>query len=54
MVMRGYAKREVDDYLASLHDDPSLGVPAFRKVMRGYDVDQVDMYIHHLKSRPGS
>ncbi|HEY7325175.1 MAG TPA: DivIVA domain-containing protein [Streptosporangiaceae bacterium] len=49
--MRGYDRREVDLYLARQADDPSLAVPAFREVMRGYNVEQVDMYIDELKAR---
>jgi DivIVA domain-containing protein len=50
LVMRGYNRSEVDDYLARLSDDPNLAVPAFRLGMRGYDRRQVDEYIEELKS----
>jgi len=47
--MRGYATREVDDFLARLSDDPDLPVPGFARVMRGYDPAQVDLYIERVK-----
>ncbi len=51
--MRGYDPREVDLYLQRVSDDPSLPVPAFREVLRGYSIEQVDMYIEELKARLG-
>jgi cell division septum initiation protein DivIVA len=48
--MRGYATREVDDFLARLSGDPDLPVPGFARVMRGYDPAQVDLYIEHVKA----
>jgi DivIVA domain-containing protein len=53
LAMRGYDRRQVDQYLSDLSDDRSLAVPAFRQVMRGYNVDEVDMHIAELKARPG-
>ena len=48
--MRGYATRDVDDFLARLSDEPDLPVPAFARVMRGYDAGQVDLYIDRVKA----
>ena len=48
--MRGYATREVDDFLARLSDEPDLSVPAFSRVMRGYDPEVVDLYIERVKA----
>jgi DivIVA domain-containing protein len=54
LAMRGYAPREVDDFLARLSDDPDLPLPRFSRVMRGYDPAHVDLYIDSVKadSRP--
>jgi len=48
--LRGYAAGEVADFLARLSDDPDPPVPAFARVMRGYDPEQVDLYIEHVKA----
>lgn len=50
LATRGYAKGEVDDFLARLSDDPDLPVPAFARVMRGYDPTDVDLYIKSVKA----
>ncbi len=50
LAMRGYAPREVDDFLARLSDDPDLALPSFSRVMRGYDPAVVDLYIDRVKA----
>ena len=49
--MRGYDRREVDDFLRQLAVNPELAVPAFAQRMRGYSVEEVDTYIAFLKGR---
>lgn len=49
--MRGYDRREVDDFLRQLAADPELAVPPFAQRMRGYSAEQVDAYIAFLKGR---
>jgi DivIVA domain-containing protein len=45
MMMRGYSRREVDEYLTRLSEDPSLLPPKFEIQMRGYSKEHVDQYI---------
>ncbi|GAA4623863.1 hypothetical protein GCM10023196_021770 [Actinoallomurus vinaceus] len=46
IVWRGYDRRQVDEYLRHLADDPTgTPRPAFDVVLRGYDRHQVDRYI---------
>jgi cell division septum initiation protein DivIVA len=49
--MRGYDRREVDDFLRQLAVNPELAAPAFAQRMRGYSVEEVDAYIAFLKGR---
>ena len=49
LVMRGYNRQQVDEYLTRLVANPRLPMPDFEKVMRGYDPAQVDRYLRGLK-----
>ncbi|MEV0406231.1 DivIVA domain-containing protein [Actinoallomurus sp. NPDC050550] len=43
---RGYDRRQVDEYLRRLADDPTgTPRPTFDVVLRGYDRRQVDRYL---------
>ncbi|WP_433171770.1 DivIVA domain-containing protein [Actinoallomurus sp. CA-150999] len=43
---RGYDRRQVDEYLRRLSDDPTgTPPPAFDVVLRGYDRRQVERYL---------
>ena len=48
VIMRGYDRMQVDEYLARLVLNPSLPVPNFETVMRGYDKLQVDRYVQSI------
>ena len=50
VVMRGYDRRQVDEYLVRLEEDPGLPAPEFAHVMRGYDMHQVQRYLHKRAS----
>jgi DivIVA domain-containing protein len=54
LVMRGYDRHEVDEYLLRLSEQPDLPRPKFALVMRGYDTEAVDLYLQALAHRPKS
>ena len=51
LVMNGYDRRQVDDYLAGLPEDANLPAPGFDLVMRGYDPGEVELYAEHIRAR---
>jgi cell division septum initiation protein DivIVA len=49
-MMRGYDPNQVEQFLSRLSVDPDLPAPDFGRVMRGYDQEQVDAHIEHVKA----
>lgn len=54
VVLRGYRRRQVDEYLKRLKSDPATvnEQPLFGVVFRGYDRIQVSEYLHSLGCQP--
>lgn len=50
LVIRGYDPHEIEAFIAQLSDDPDLPVPGFARVIRGYDAEQVNLHIEHVKA----
>ncbi len=51
IVMRGYDRQEVDEYVERLIKTPDLPMPEFSLTMRGYRKEQVDSYIQENRMR---
>jgi DivIVA domain-containing protein len=50
VVLRGYNRKEVDEFVAKVERGERPPTPAFRVNMRGYDRVEVDRYVQeHLK-----
>jgi DivIVA domain-containing protein len=54
VVLRGYRRRQVDEYLKRLKSDPATvnEQPLFDVVFRGYNRIQVREYLHSLGCQP--
>ena len=54
VVVRGYSRRQVDEYFAQLKQNPNLVPPEFETQMRGYNREQVDQFIRMVHVKPST